>query len=241
MFARRALPILHRMKLLGSAVDESGPQLFLLTAPARAEWWLGTTNGTTKDDEEGSHWNVAFEMVCPDDADDDGSAKAQSIEIDGHATDVVMFGGSGWILAYEVDDRIVLVDGMFDEDSQSKVKSEAGETESVPRHAGFEKYVTSPPAKKALAKHVVEAPDGWLLLMTGTSSVRKLKRDRKRGTKRFEFSELRNVKERVLQLEDGSGGHALLLRMKATRIQLTIEAEVDQAWGSAQRAVLSPV
>jgi hypothetical protein len=230
---------MRRMKLIGSAIDESGPQLFLLSAPARAEWWLGTTNGTTKGDEEGSHWDLAFNILNPEDAEDDG-AKARAIDIDGHTTDVLMFGVSGWILAYEVDERIVLVDGAFDEELESRVKSEAGGTERVPRHAGFEKYVTSPPARKALAKHVLDTPDGWLLLMTGTSSVEKLKRDRKRGTKRFEFSELQKTKERVLQLEDGSGGHALLLRMKAQRIQVAIEAEVDQAWGSAQRAVLSP-
>lgn len=229
------------MKLLGSAIDENGPQLFLLTAPSRAEWWRGTANGKAKDDEEGSHWDVAFNILNPEDAEDDGFT-VRAIEIDGKKTDVLNFGSSGWIFAYEVDAprRIVLVDASFDEEHERKVKSEAGGTETVSGHAGFETYVASPPAKKPIAKHVVETPDGWLLLMTGTSSVEKLKRDRKRGTKRFDFSELKAIEdERVLQLEDGSGGHALLLRLDASRIEVTLEAEVEQAWGSAQRAVLS--
>ena len=227
------------MKLLGSAVDENGPQMFVLTGPANAVWWRGATNGKKKSDEEGSHWDLAFNLVHPDDDDGEGG-KTRSVTLEGGAIDVLSFGSSGWVLAYEVDERIVLVDGSFDEKLESKVKSEAGGTENVPRHEGFEKYVTAPPRKKSTSKHVFDAPDGWVLLMSASSSFTKLKRDRKRATKPFELAELDAMKERVLQLDDGSGGHALLLRLKKGRVLVTTEPEVDGPWGSAERAVLSP-
>jgi hypothetical protein len=226
------------MELLGSAVDANGPQIFLLTDAARAMRWRGGTNGDG-DLALGSDWARAFEAFYgapPSEDMPDGGGPghgARVIEADGAGIDLVDFQLAGWSLLYRVEDRLVLVDGVFEDEEE--VASVAGEDENVPTDPSFRDWVCAPPSDAAKQGGVVELPSGWLVAMSSTEAWAELN-----GDMPPTLDQIRELEESVFQLDDATGGHALFVRTTTPRYRIFVEAEVETTWGAGARVVLVP-
>lgn len=226
------------MELLGSAVDANGAQIFLLTDAERAMRWRGGTNGEG-DLALGSDWARAFEAFYGAPPSEDMPEEsvqghgARGVDADGARVDLVDFQLAGWSLLYRVEDRLVLVDGVFEDEQE--VTSAAGEDENVPTEPAFRDWVCAPPSDAAKQGGVVEVPSGWLVAMSSTESWAELNGDMPPTS-----DQLREVGEDVFQLDDASGGHALFVRTTAPRYRVFVEGELETTWGAGARVILVP-
>ncbi len=226
------------MDLLGSAVDANGPQIFVLTDASRAQSWRGGTNGEG-DLALGSDWARGFEAfygVPPSEetaGDDDTKQGMRVLEADGARVELVDFGSSGWLLVYRVEDRLVLVDGVFEDEQEAE--SAAGEDENVPTSPAFADYVTAPPSDAAAQGGVLEVPSGWLVAMSAAEAWAELN-----GDMPPTMDQLAEVEDDVFQLDDPTGGHAVFVRTRAKKYRVFVEPEIETDWGSAARVVLLP-
>lgn len=227
------------MDLLGSAVDANGPQIFLLTDATRAEAWRGGTNGEG-DLAIGSDWARGYEAFYGAPPSDEGADEVDGVkhgtrvvETSGTRVDLVDFGATGWALVYKVEDRIVLVDGVFEDEEEAE--SACGEDENVSTSEAYAAWVTAPPSDAALQGGVLELPSGWLVAMSSTESWPELN-----GDMPPTMEQLAAVEDDVFQLDDTTGGHAIFVRAGAKRYRVHVEAEIEAEWGSGARVVLVP-
>ena len=200
------------MDLLGSAADAEGAQLFLLTDLDRARGWGGVKSPAFGDAAR------AFE---------DGDAAARSVG----GVDLVGFGGGGWNLVYRDGDRLILVDGAFDEVREGT--STAGDDEDVPTSAAFVAWASGPTTSEPSL--VVDVPSGWLCAMSATAVWALLG-----GDDPLTVESLAASGKGVVQIDDADGGHALFVRATAKRYAVHVEPEIEADWGVAARVVLTP-
>lgn len=200
------------MELLGSAADAEGAELFLLTDLERARGWGGAKAPAY------AEATRAF---------DDGEPAARSLG----GVDLVGFGGGGWNLVYRDGERLILVDGAFDEETEAM--SEAGDEESVPASPAFDAWASGPTTSEPSL--VVDVPSGWLCAMSARAAWALLD-----GDVPPTAASLAARGKAAVQLDDADGGHAIFVRAGAARYAVHVEAESDADWGAAARVVLVP-
>jgi hypothetical protein len=130
----------------GQVVSINNSIMLVLVDADEAPKWHGTSNATGEDGPWGSDWDKVFKAMHPDaeedeepdeDDDDDDDEGETFVKVKGAETEVVALSIQigGMVDVFSVEDRLVLVEGSYDEEERDG--------------AAFQKYVAAPPSKKA--------------------------------------------------------------------------------------------
>lgn len=223
----------NALELLGRAISSGGGcATFLLADAGEVGDWAGDTNATSSDpyDLVGSDWH----RVMLESLDDD------VVEVDlgaGRGLGVTM-GETGRHTVFRTPTGLLLATRTGGPAGDADYPTAAGSTERLLGSDAFWDFIASPLTKPFLGG-TLRTPSGWLMIMSAIAPARGLHRDDSPVRLPALLDDAEQSGTDAVELSDGYGGRALLVRVGPTALSVWFEPQhSDPALGTVERCEL---
>ncbi|MEU8003569.1 hypothetical protein AB0B66_20625 [Catellatospora sp. NPDC049111] len=221
------------LELLGRAISSGGGcATFLLADAGEVGDWAGDTNATSSDpyDSEGSDWHrVLLESLDDDVVEVDLGAGRRGLG--------VTMGETGRHTVFRTPTGLLLATRQGGPAGDADYPTAAGSTERLLSSDAFWDFVSAPLTKPFLGG-TLRTPSGWLMIMSAMVPASGLHRD----DSPVELPALLDAEQSgtdAVELSDGYGGRALLVRVGPTALSVWFEHQhSDPALGTVDRCEL---